>query len=133
LKNLRITNFDISADGQAIYASPRDSQQIKKSTDGGATWTTINTNATGLVAVSPNDANLVIAANCCSVYRSTDGLATEPQQVLTLNKVSDIVFAPSDPTVIWLIADGYLLYKSSDSGATFTLIKNLRSDVLNAS
>lgn len=132
LKNLRITNFDISADGQTIYASPRDLQHIKKSTDGGATWTSIDTNATGLVAVSPNDANLVIAANCCSVFRSTDGFATDPPKVLTLNKVSDIVFAPSDPSVVWLIAEGYLLYKSTDNGASFTLTKNLRSGVLNA-
>lgn len=41
LKNLRITNFDISADGQTIYAVPRDAQQVKKSTDSGASFSLI--------------------------------------------------------------------------------------------
>lgn len=130
LKNLRIAEFDVSADGQTMYAVPRDSQQVKKSIDGGSNWTTIDTNATGPIAVSPSDANLIVVANCCLVYRSTDGLTSETK-IFDLNKVHEIVFAPSDSTIVWLINEGYAVYKSTDSGATFSLIKNLRSDVLN--
>ena len=46
-------------------------------------------------------------------------------------KINDIVFAPSDPTIIYVAATGYLLYRSTDSGASFTLIKNIRTQVLN--
>jgi hypothetical protein len=43
---------------------------------------------------------------------------------------SDIVFAPSDPSVVYAIMVGLDLYKSTDSGNTFTKLLNLRDDVL---
>ncbi|MCH7478751.1 MAG: hypothetical protein IIA14_11715 [SAR324 cluster bacterium] len=133
LTNLLITSFDVSADGMVIYANERDSFAIRKSTDGGATWATISlSNANGPVAVSPSDANLVLYAGTETLSRSTDGLSSTPTTVLTAaDTITDIVFAPSDPTIVYVIADGYNFYKSSDSGATFSSGKNLRTDVLN--
>ncbi len=37
----------------------------------------------------------------------------------------------SDASVIYAVTKGYLLYKSEDGGVTFSLVKNIRSDVLN--
>lgn len=44
----------------------------------------------------------------------------------------DIVFAPSDPSVVYAATEGYLVYRSADAGATWTLMANVRRDVLNA-
>ena len=47
------------------------------------------------------------------------------------NHVTDIVFSPTEPSIVYAIGVGYDLYKSTDSGESFTKIVNLRTDVLN--
>lgn len=131
LKNYLVTNFDVSADGQTIYANSRDSATIDKSTDGGTSWTTISNRANGPIAVSPSDANLVIYAGNDALYKTTDGMASSTPVLESTNQLNDIAFAPSNHSVIYAVTTGYFLYKSSDGGTTWTLVKNLRSDVLN--
>lgn len=131
LKDLLMTNFDVSSDGQTIYANARDSFQIKKSTDGGQTWTTISNQANGPLAVSPSNANTVIFAANNTLFRSADGARNSNLVLQSPNQFQDIVFAPSNPKVVYSVTKGYLLYKSTDTGMTWTLIKNLRQDVLN--
>ena len=132
LRPLLIVGFDVSQDGQVIYANERDSYEIHVSTDGGSTWnTTASNQANGPLAVSPADAQLVLYAGYSTLYRSTDGLASYEPVLSAPAKIDDIVFAPSDPTIVYVAATGYLLYKSTDSGASFTLMKNIRSGVLN--
>ncbi|MCK5585272.1 hypothetical protein KAJ02_04305, partial [Candidatus Bipolaricaulota bacterium] len=98
---------------------------------GGATWRTSSINqANGPVAVSPADDRLVLYAGGGRLYRSSNGLATFAQVLQTTN-ISDIVFASSDPAIIYVVADGYLIFKSIDAGHTFAPIANLRTDVLN--
>jgi photosystem II stability/assembly factor-like uncharacterized protein len=71
--------------------------------------------------------------------RSTDGLQTHSRLVTTSvppghfrdPPFHDIVFAPSDPSVVYAATEGYLLYKSTDAGATWTLMANIRAEVLN--
>ena len=93
--------------------------------------------------MSPADPNIVIFRDSAqtSLYRSSDGL-------LTYNKVAssegltddpevrfafeDVVFAPSDPDIVYAATTGLLVYKSVDGGASFTLMANIRSEVLNA-
>ncbi len=43
----------------------------------------------------------------------------------------DIVFASSNNNIVYAVTKGYLLYKSEDGGETFSLVENIRSDVLN--
>jgi photosystem II stability/assembly factor-like uncharacterized protein len=132
LQFLLITGFDVSSDGQVIFANERDSYVVQKSTDGGATWeTTPSIQANGPVAVSPADSQLVLYAGYSTLYRSTDGLDTYQSVLAAPAKIDDIVFAPSDPTIVYVAALGYLLYTSTDSGASFTLVKNIRTQVLN--
>lgn len=131
LKNLLITNFDISGDGQTIYANARDSFQIKKSTNGGGSWTTISNQANGPLAVSPSDAKTVIFAGNNTLFRSTDGMINSNLVLKSSNQFQDIIFAPSNPSIVYAVTKGYLLYKSTDTGATWTLLKNLRQGVLN--
>jgi hypothetical protein len=74
------------------------------------------------------------------VVLSTDGLNSF-NSVISLERigdkhVSDIVFAPSDPNIVYVIFTGaldnpgYDFYKSVDGGNSFSKIANLREDVL---
>ena len=93
--------------------------------------------------MSPADPNIVIFRDSAqtSLYRSTDGLLTY-SKVVTSEGLSndpevrfafeDIVFAPSDPNIVYAATTGLLVYRSVDAGVsfTFTLMKNIRSEVL---
>jgi len=46
-------------------------------------------------------------------------------------RISDIVVSDSDPNICYVITTGYDFYKSSDAGASFNKILNLRDDILN--
>ena len=132
LQPLLITGFDVSSDGQTIYANERNLFVLQKSVDGGTTWSTTQTNqANGPVAVPPSDPLLVLFSGSSTLYRSTDGLQSSQFVLDATGTITDIVVAPSDPTIALAITEGFFLYKSTYSGATFTLITNLRSDVLN--
>ena len=141
LKGLFISSFDVSNDGRIIYANVRDSYFLWISKDGGSTWTQSSINqANGPGAGSPADSGLVLFAGQASLYRSTDGLESV-SKVLTTDTpsghfqtppIQDIAFSPSDPNVVYAVAEGYLVYKSTDAGASFNLVKNIRLDVLNA-
>ena len=45
--------------------------------------------------------------------------------------VREIVFAPSDPNVVYAETDGYVLYRSDDAGQTWRLMVHVRDEVLN--
>ncbi len=132
LQSLLITGIGVSQDGQTIYANEQDSFEIQKSTDGGLTWNVTDKNqANGPIAVSPTDASLVLYAGTRDLYRSTDGLLSTEQVLSAERSIHDIVFAPSNSSIVYVATEGYLVYKSIDAGATFSLIKNIRADVLN--
>lgn len=126
-----ITEFDVSADGQHIVASVRDGFEYIISDDGGATWSSLPYSANGVLAISPADSNRIIYSTHSAVYLTTDRFQTSAEKSNPGVKIQDIVFAPADPNVIYFVAAGYLFYKSTDAGATFTLVKNLRSEVIN--
>ena len=139
-----ITHFDASADGMVIYATVTDSYRHWISTDGGSTWTKSSLNqGSGPVAVSPADPQVVLFRDSAqtSLYKSTDGLHTYDKVVTTEGPSNDpdvryafedVVFAPSNPDVVYAATTGLLVYKSTDGGTSFTLMKNIRSEVLNA-
>ncbi len=139
----KITHFDASQDGKVIYATVTDSYHHWISTDAGTTWAMSSLNqGSGPVAVSPADPNIVIFRDSrqTSLYRSTDGLLTYSKVVSTEElsedpnvrfAFEDIVFAPSDPNIVYAATTGLLVYKSVDAGASFILMKNIRSEVLN--
>ncbi|MCH7608154.1 MAG: hypothetical protein IIC94_06280 [Chloroflexi bacterium] len=136
-----ITSFAVSGDGQVIYANEDGTYFGWVSRDAGATWTqSAIVQVNGPIAVSPADPNLVIFSAHDALRRSTDGLRTvqtvvAAPQVEALGGLSpfrQIEFAPSDPSIVYAEADGYLLYRSDDAGATWRLVANVRADVLNA-
>ena len=132
LRNRFISNFGVSSDGQVIYASERDVYFGWISRDGGRTWTQSDEHqVNGPIAVSPVNPNLVLFANAGDLRRSTNGLSTAQVVMRPPSTVREIVFAPSDPNVVYAETDGYVLYRSDDAGLTWRLVVNVREEVLN--
>lgn len=132
-RELGIFEFDVSSDGMTLYANERDSFVIQKSTDGGQSWAEfMQGRANGPIAVSPTDPDVVLFAGTQDLTRSTDGLSSTTQVLTAEANIEDVVFAPSDPNVVYVGAVGLLIYKSTDAGQSFEFIANLRADVLNA-
>ncbi len=132
MRNKLINNFDISADGQVIYANEGDVYHGWVSRDGGRTWSeTPNLQVNGPIAVSPLDSNLVVFGAFNQLRRSTDGLQTAQVVMENPLAIRDIVFAPSDPSVVYAETDGYILYRSDDAGLTWTQLVRGREEVLN--
>jgi hypothetical protein len=88
-----VCDIAVSSDGATIYAAPGSTanKTLYKSTNGGATWSAINvgvgaaTMDADLVAVAPDDSNLIAVANrntdddpvaACTIYISTNGGAS---------------------------------------------------------
>jgi photosystem II stability/assembly factor-like uncharacterized protein len=113
---------------------------LKKSTDGGATWSAAIAAGDGfcggqcsydiMVAVDPNDASKVLLGgnvnSTCSrlAARSTNGgtsFTSASSGVHADNHVA--AFAPSDPSVAYMGTDGGI-YKTTDGGASWTTKSN---------
>ena len=131
LRPLLIHAFAVSSDGGTIYANERDTYVIRTSRDGGSSWQTSSINqANGPIAASPEDDALILYAAGGRLYRSPDGLANF-ELILETTNITDIVLSLSDPTIVYAVADGYLIFKSTNSGRSFVQIADLRADVLN--
>jgi photosystem II stability/assembly factor-like uncharacterized protein len=109
---------------------------LKRSTDGGATWSAALSGANGFcggqcfydisLAVDPNNANNVILGgnvnSTCSklAARSTDGGATFASASSGVHADNHVaVFAPSNTTIAYMGTDGGI-YKSTNGGAGWT-------------
>ena len=109
---------------------------LRKSTDGGATWSTALASATGFcggqcfynisLAVDPSNANVVLIGGNVTgtssrlIARSTNGgtnFTNVNSGVHADNHAA--TFAPSDPTQAWIGTDGGI-YKSTNNGASWT-------------
>ena len=133
-KKSHVTHFDIADGCQTIYAiiDERDSREMIKSTDGGVTWETYFLGSSGYkVTISPVDSNWVLFAKVDGLYLSKDGLKSEKKVFDIDNTISDVVFAPTNPNIVYVIQNGFIFYKSTDAGESFTKMINLRDDVLN--
>ena len=140
----RVLCLAAAADGRRLYAGSYSG--VWRSDDGGRNWRqmtrpqpgTFDAEAAGALfapyvvdlAVSPGDANLVIAVaeaslfspNRDGIYRSTDGGATWTlvQQLTGSHRVSQAAFAPDDPNLV-MAALGPSVAVSTNAGASWTL------------
>ena len=131
-RNRFIDNFGVSSDGRVIYASERDTYFGLISRDGGETWTQSSIHqVNGPITVSPVNPDLVLFASFGDLRRSTNGLQTVQVVMDTPSPIREIVFAPSEPNIVYAETDGYVLYRSDDAGLTWALLVNIRDEVLN--
>ncbi|MGQ0721770.1 MAG: FlgD immunoglobulin-like domain containing protein [Candidatus Eiseniibacteriota bacterium] len=141
------TSLTISANGQTLYAGVASATGhnivgLYRTTNGGTTWTSVNsTNFTGgqawydnVVAVSPTDNNLVIAAGL-DVYRTTNGGSNLSQVAFWWAGYGGVIpnggdegpsdyvhadqhaitFEPGNPQTVYIGCDGGV-FKSTDGG-----------------
>ena len=127
LQTRLITAFDVSTDGEIIYAIERDAFSIFKSIDSGSSWDNLAIPANGPVRISPSDPNIVLFCEGEKVYRSANGLQSQDLVLTAIDRVDDVEFAPSKPSLVYLATRGYNIYKSTDSGLTWSDLINLRS------
>ena len=104
--------------------------RIRKSTDGGASWSTVLEVADlggNEILVNPADPQIVLAATFKGLYRSTD--AGETWIRLFPEASYDIEWKADDPSTAFLVrndpaAQICRFYKSTDNGLTWTLKDN---------
>ncbi len=127
LQTRMITAFDVSADGQTIYAVERDAFSLFKTVNGGSSWDTLAVPANGPVRISPSNPDVVLFCEGEKVYRSANGIQSYDLVLTTMDRIDDIEFALSKPNIVYLAARGYHIYKSTDSGLTWSHLISLRS------
>jgi hypothetical protein len=127
--------FGVSSNGMTVYVSNHD-WGIFVSEDGGDSW--LERDLSSYVyspVVDPVDSKRVIYGSENDLYITQDGFNSFQKVIDRPSRdskhVSDVVFAPSDPNIVYAVMVGYDLYKSTDSGGAFTKLLNLRDDVLN--
>jgi photosystem II stability/assembly factor-like uncharacterized protein len=127
LRTRLITTFDVSTDGRTLYAIERDAFSVLKSIDSGSSWDELAVFANGPVMISPSEPDVVIFSEWGKVYRSVNGLQSYNLVLTATDRVDDIEFAPSNPNLVYLATKGYHIYKSMDSGLSWSHLINLRS------
>lgn len=97
---------------------------VFKSTDGGATWTQINStmgNVTvNAMAMSPTNPNIIVAATSGGVYRTTDGGSSWSFRI-SGSLWKDVKFKPGDGNIVYA-AYGGTLWRSTNAGINWSPI-----------
>jgi photosystem II stability/assembly factor-like uncharacterized protein len=105
---------------------------VWKTTNRGVTWSIASNFAAStlsILAVAPSDPNVIYAGTGGSLYRTTDGGATNWTSVprpVGSGSTTSIAIHQTDPHHIWLTSSGYIagqkVYESTDGGSTWTNI-----------
>jgi hypothetical protein len=125
-----ITSFGITSNSAVIYAGAYGTG-VLKSTNGGSEWvatssavipTTIRT-----LAVHPSNPNQVFAGTGDGVYRTDNGGVSWTEMNAGLSpgtSVRCMVLDPRSPATIYVGTDSNYLYKTTNSGASWTHVTN---------
>ena len=124
----------------AIGNNNNNLEEIMKSTDGGETWSKINTNLKEHREIlhleiskegTPSHRVMFLSLKkkdnsdkIRGIYKSTDSGKTWYKKGPTLSYVESIAVDPNNPKIVWAAAKISGLYKSSDSGETWKEIAN---------
>ena len=132
LRTLTLTKFAVSSNGETIVGNARDSFVLQVSEDSGQTWRVTEINqANSPVGISPaSPERILFVSGQRTVNLSEDGLLSFAPVLTTPANIEEIVFAPSDPSIVYVTADGLLIYRSVDGGRSFELLVDIRADVL---
>ncbi|MBM3778107.1 MAG: hypothetical protein FJW23_07690 [Acidimicrobiia bacterium] len=156
VKGTRVTGLDIDPDvPTTIYASTfgllsgggsnyLDRQfGVLKSTDGGATWTSMKTGlgpelrhqAIFRMELSPRaSGRLIVSVGDTSYFLSSDGAASFVRPSAPTSQAGIMTFDPTDPAGLRLVGlsqTGTQLVESLDGGSTWRAIGTLPPDTLN--
>lgn len=127
-----VTHFDVASQDKDLICALEDNvYAVFKTTNGAESWEKISCPASGLVSISPHDKNVIFFCGYNNLYKSDNGLQAYSQVLNITERITDLEFSSTDPNIIYVGTDGYLVYKSVDGGDSFSLIANLR-DYINS-
>ena len=122
-----VWELEISTDGNTLFAGLN--ADVAKSTDGGATWTNMNSGVTQVeyISVSPSDPNTIYASGGSYVRKTTNGGTSWTDVTLPASgNVKSIEVHPTNPNEVYLAYSGYgagnRVFKSTNGGTSFTNI-----------
>ncbi len=124
----------VGATVTVIAATAASNGSVRRSTDGGATWSAaLGGGSTGFCggqcvydnepAISPINAGIILLGGATTFIRATDGATFTASGPGLHADHHAIVFAPSNPTIIYEGNDGGI-FKSIDTGATWSSLNN---------
>jgi photosystem II stability/assembly factor-like uncharacterized protein len=96
------------------------SDQVIKSTNGGASWTVLGVGPTGdirKILIHPTNSSIVFAAATNGIWRSTNSGTSWTQ--VSPTSIEDIEFKPGNPNI--MMASGTEILRSTNNGQTWTL------------
>ena len=97
---------------------------VKKSTNGGLTWSdtgTLGGTSANEIYIDPSNSQIVWVATSSGLYKSIDGGATWAMK--RIGNIKDFKLKPGDPNTIYAVSTSSF-YKSTNGGTTFTLISS---------
>lgn len=124
-----LMEFDVSPGNPDLIYAANNQFQVLRSADGGESWEVAVEPAGGPVRVSPFDDQTVFFTRDGNLLRSTDGLETYTVVLEGDEWIQDIETCRAAPQVVYVASMGLLVYKSTDGGASFELMANLRQYV----
>jgi hypothetical protein len=132
-----IGNFDVfKRNGNYIIGTDNTSDHFAyASSDGGTNWIALNKRFYGEFKIHPTDSSIVFfLGGGNNINRTINGFQTT-QVVYTDNSLisgqymEDVKISESNPNIVWVCAQGYFLYKSTDGGDSFTKITAIRDSI----
>lgn len=116
--------------GSDLYGADSQTGQLMYSADSGVTWKTLGANSFSDVAVSPNKAGMAIAIKDSELLLTQNAFKTSSKIVSGL-KITQIEWRKSGLYAL----SGRSLYKSTNSGKTWTKLSTFKGDpgILSAS
>jgi len=107
----------VAPDGRILAGDMQ--QGLLLSRDGGKTWSqALRVQLMGL-AINPTKPALVLAAGGGGIYRSTDGGRTWKQTLELGDGAGPLAWAPSQPSVAYVVGFDRTLYKTTDAGTSW--------------
>ncbi len=130
-----IVEYASTPDLTSIYGLVRDSMVLYHTTDTGKSWLRKNYELNGMMSFYPGAPDTMFFDYGGVLVRSNNRLnnafnSIDHKIVLVANKfIEKLVYAPSNPRIIYVSTRGYRVYKSTDGGHHFNLLVNLRDSI----
>ena len=111
--------------GSTLYAlTPRPSQSIFKSTYGGERWKALSSIAgVRVLALDPTSTSTIYAGTGNGILKSTNGGESWRSGGLSGRAVENVAVDPITPSTIYASAGGTQMYKSTDGGERWTILR----------
>jgi hypothetical protein len=108
---------------QNIYVTPW-STNLRRSTNGGSSWTTITTGLAGTtpshLAVRPGDSNRLLCVGGSQVFRSTDQGSNWSSAATLAGGATRVAISDANPSICYAATSNGRVYRSTNSGSAWS-------------